>query len=453
MKNNNYRKKVTQERLKVKCLYLNHDGRGVVTYNKRQIPVSFLLEGEEALIDFTDRGKYVDTKIQSVIERSKHRTTPTCPYYYDCGGCQLQHMSYEHQVEYKENLVKKLLPEYKVSKMIKMDHPYAYRNKTIASFSMNNKNVVSGFYKMNSHEVVPIENCEVQIPEADKILKTIRYLCEKHKIQIFNEDTHNGFLRHVLIKTAYKTGEVLVTFVVSTKIFASKAKLLKGLLEAHPEIKSVTMNINPNKTSVVLGKDEIVLYGDGKIKDELCGYDFKISSQSFYQVNPVQTEKLYEEAMKLADIQKDEIVLDTYCGIGTIGIIASKYAKEVYGVEVNKEAVKDAISNAKMNKIKNIRFVQSDATYAMGEMVKEDFKIDVLFLDPPREGSTDAFIDATLKLKPKKIVYISCNPETLARDLKLFTKKHYKVTNVIPVDMFPHSTHVETIVQLRRVIR
>ena len=450
MKSKHYNKKAKQERLKVKCMHLNHDGRGIVTYNKRQIPVSFLLEGEEALIDFNDQGKYVDTKIQSIIKRSPYRTTPTCPYYYECGGCQLQHMSYEGQVDFKMSMVKKLMPEYKISPMIKMEDPYHFRNKTIASFAMNKKNVVSGFYKLNSHEVVAIEKCEVQVPQADNILKTIRHLCEKHKIQIFNEDTHNGFLRHVLIKTGYKTGEVLVTFVVSTKIFPSKAKLLKGLLEAHPEIKSVTMNINPNKTSVVLGKDEIILYGDGKIKDNLCGYDFKISSQSFYQVNPLQTEKLYETAMNLADIKGHEIVLDTYCGIGTIGIIASKNAKEVYGVEVNKEAVKDAISNAKINKIKNIRFVQSDATYAMGEMVKEDFKIDVLFLDPPREGSTQDFIDATIKLKPDRVIYISCNPETLARDLKLFTKKHYKVTNVVPVDMFPHSTHVETVVKLQR---
>jgi len=449
-KKHNKKRPVTRsERIKAKATSLNENGHGMIKYQGKSVPVPFLLAGEEALLDLEKVGKHYQSTIQSVIKRSPDRVSPTCPYYYSCGGCQLQHLDYKKQGKLKENQVKGLLPKKKVDPIILMKEPYYYRNKVIASVATQNKKLITGFYKPFSHEVVAIDHCEVQMPQADKILKTLRSLCSKHKIQAYNEDTQNGFLRHILLKMGHKTDEVLVTFVVASKVFPSKAKLLKDLKEAHPEIKSITMNINNRKTSVVLGKEEIILHGDGKIKDNLCGYDFKISSQSFYQINPVQTEKLYQTAMDLAQIKKDEVVLDTYSGIGTISIIATKHAKMVYGVELNKEAVKDANHNAKLNKINNIKFVQADATHAMVQMAKERFHIDVLFLDPPREGSTPEFINAALKLKPKKIVYISCNPYTLARDLKLF-EKAYKVERVVPVDMFPHTSHVECISRLVR---
>lgn len=434
---------------KGQCSHLDNEGRGVMTYKGESIPVSYVLPGEQAMISATKHGKYYETRIQSIMEKSNQRVQAPCPYFYECGGCQLQHMAYASQLAFKQSQVQKLMKAYgQCLPIIGMEDPWYYRNKITATFKNQGKTVLSGFYKAFSHDVVAIENCMIQEKVADPILATIRQLCKQYKIQIYNEDTKNGFLRHVMIRTGHKTGEVMVVFVVADKIFPSKNNLMKALLSAHPEINTVVMNINNRSTSVVLGQQEIILHGNGTIRDELCGMSFLISSQSFYQINPVQTEKLYNAALDFADIKKDEVVLDTYSGIGTIALLAAQHADEVYGVEINKSAVENAIKNAKLNHIKHVRFVEDDATNAMVQMAKERFKVDVLFMDPPRDGSTPQFLDAALKLRPKKIVYISCNPETQARDLKHLIKK-YKVEKIQPVDMFAHTGHVESVCLLK----
>ena len=283
------------------------------------------------------------------------------------------------------------------------------------------------------------------------MIQTIRKLAKSFKIKIFNEDSGYGLLRHVLIRTGRKTGEMLVVLVVASPVFPSKNNFVKALRKEHPEITSIVLNINDKKTSMILGERNIVLYGKGYIQDELCGYTFRISPHSFYQVNPVQTERLYKKAIRLADLKRKEKVLDAYCGIGTIGMIASKQVKEVIGVELNRDAVRDAIGNAKGNGVKNIRIKQADDGEIKVAMAKQSEKIDVVFMDPPRAGSDEAFLQSVIKLAPKKVVYISCNPETLARDLGYLTKKKYKVTKICPVDMFPFTDHCEVITCLQRV--
>ena len=328
-----------------------------------------------------------------------------CPYEKKCGGCKYQGIPYEKQLKEKEKKVRKLLKDYgKPEPILGMEDPYYYRNKVHATY--------------------------------------------KH---MSNEDSGYGLLRHVLIRTGRKTGEMLVVLVVASPVFPSKNNFVKALRKEHPEITSIVLNINDKKTSMILGERNIVLYGKGYIQDELCGYTFRISPHSFYQVNPVQTERLYKKAIRLADLKGKEKVLDAYCGIGTIGMIASKQVKEVIGVELNRDAVRDAIGNAKGNGVKNIRFYQADAGEFMVAMAEQGEKMDVVFMDPPRAGSDEAFLQSVIKLAPKKVVYISCNPETLARDLGYLTKKKYKVTKICPVDMFPFTDHCEVITCLQRV--
>ena len=349
--------------------------------------------------------------------------------------------------------LRKLLKDYgKPEPILGMEDPYYYRNKVHATYKhMRNGDIAVGRYEESSHRLVPIESCQIEDQKADEVIQTIRKLAKSFKIKIFNEDSGYGLLRHVLIRTGRKTGEMLVVLVVASPVFPSKNNFVKALRKEHPEITSIVLNINDKKTSMILGERNIVLYGKGYIQDELCGYTFRISPHSFYQVNPVQTERLYKKAIRLADLKRKEKVLDAYCGIGTIGMIASKQVKEVIGVELNRDAVRDAIGNAKGNGVKNIRFYQADAGEFMVAMAEQGEKMDVVFMDPPRAGSDEAFLQSVIKLAPKKVVYISCNPETLARDLGYLTKKKYKVTKICPVDMFPFTDHCEVITCLQRV--
>lgn len=376
-----------------------------------------------------------------------------CPYEKKCGGCKYQGIPYEKQLKEKEKKVRKLLKDFgKPEPIMGMDDPYYYRNKVHATYKhMRTGDIAVGRYEEGSHRLVPIDVCQIENQKADEVIQTIRKLAKSFKIKIYNEDSGYGLLRHVLIRTGRKTGEMLVVLVTASPVFPSKNNFVKALRKEHPEITSVVLNINDKKTSMILGERNIVLYGKGYIQDELCGYTFRISPHSFYQINPVQTERLYKKAIHLANLKGKERVLDAYCGIGTIGMIASKYAKEVIGVELNREAVKDAIGNAKGNGVKNIRFYQADAGEFMVAMAERGESMDVVFMDPPRAGSAEAFLQSVARLAPKKIVYISCNPETMARDLKYLTKKKYEVSKICPVDMFPFTEHVETCVLLSKL--
>lgn len=367
-----------------------------------------------------------------------------------CGGCQLLNVAYEKQLVQKQKNVEKLISKYgKVEKIIGMDNPYHYRNKVHAAFSRDrNGNIISGIYEEKSHRVVNLDSCYLENEIADEIIVTIKKLIKSFKLKVYDEDTGYGFLRHVLIRTAHITGQVLVVLVTGTNIFPSKNNFIKELKKYHPNITTIVQNINDKRTSMVLGEREIVLYGKGYIEDELCGRRFRISPKSFYQVNSVQTEVLYNKAIEFAELKGNEKVIDAYCGIGTISLIVSNYAKEVIGVELNRDAIRDAVINKKQNKAGNVRFINADAGKFMCEIASVKESCDVVLMDPPRSGSTEEFMDSVIKMHPNKIVYISCEPETLARDLKYFSKKGYKMEKAVPVDMFPMTTSTEVVCSL-----
>ena len=378
------------------------------------------------------------------------KKTEFCPVAKKCGGCQLQNMSYPEQLSYKQAKVIRLLGKFcRVGEIIGMENPYNYRNKVQAAFGMTRGGkIISGVYQSGSHRIVSIDECRLEDKKADEIIVTIRNMMKHYRMIPYNEDTGVGFLRHVLVKRGFTSGEIMVVLVTGTPMFPGKNAFVKELLKKHPEITTIIQNINRERTSLVLGNTEKVLYGKGTIEDTLCGCVFRISAKSFYQINPVQTEKLYSTAIDFAGLTGNERVIDAYCGIGTIGIIAAKKAKEVIAVEVNKDAVFDAKNNAKRNSTDNIKFYCDDAGKFMTKMAAEGESADVVLMDPPRAGSDEAFLSSVVTLNPKKVVYISCNPETQARDLKYLTQHGYKVRKIQPVDMFPHTGHIETVVLL-----
>lgn len=375
-----------------------------------------------------------------------------CPVYRKCGGCQLQNLTYREQLQWKQRQVGHLLGRFaKVKPIIGMHFPYYYRNKVQAAFGMNrNRETISGVYQSSSHRIVPVDCCMLEDPKADAIIVTIRSLLKQFKIKPYDEYRNLGLLRHVLVKRGFHSGEIMVVLVTATPILPDKNHFVAALLKKHPEITTVLQNVNPYHTSLVLGENEKVLYGSGSIHDSLCGCEFRISAKSFYQVNPLQTEVLYQKAMDFAGLTGTEMVLDAYCGIGTIGMVASKQAAHVIGVELNREAVRDAIANAKRNKRDNIYFYCADAGEFMQEMAREKETADVVFMDPPRAGSDERFLSSLVMLGPKRVVYISCNPQSQQRDLLYLTQNGYRVSEIQPVDMFPHTNHIETVVQLTK---
>lgn len=381
-----------------------------------------------------------------------------CSVYKKCGVCQYINLPYEEQLKKKQKEMEKLLKKFgKVQPIIGMKNPYYYRNKVHAVFGFDKKlGVISGTYQPGTHRIVNIPECLIEDQKSQEIIRTIRGLLKSFKIKIYDEDTGYGLLRHVLIRRGFTSGQIMVVLVLRSPIFPSKNNFVKALRKEHPEISTVVVNVNDKHTSMVLGTRDIVLYGKGYIEDTLCGCKFRISPQSFYQVNPVQTEVLYSKAIEFAGLTGKENVIDAYCGIGTIGLIAAKKAKEVIGIELNPQAVKDARLNAKCNEIKNARFYEGDAgdfMIKMSEGTKSapKQKVDVVFMDPPRSGSTEAFLSSAVTLSPQKIVYISCGPDTLARDLEYLTRHGYKVNQIQPVDMFGFTVHVETVVLLSKV--
>lgn len=441
-----------EEIIEAVCIGMDDEGKGLIKLDDRIINVSNLLKDEIAEISIKRKGKFIDTDVVRIIEKSTDRRKPKCQYYEQCGGCHLQHMSLEGQNKHKELIVKKTLRDFgKVSDIISMENPYDYRNKIHTTFaSFKGGKIISGFYQEKSHRVVKIDRCIIQDPKADEIILTLRDLAKSFKYPIYDEDRDTGFLRHALIRTGKVSGEIMLVLVVTDRRFPSKNNFVKAILEKHPEITTIVMNINNMNSSMVLGDREETIYGKGYIEDELCGFKFNISPKSFYQVNPVQTEKLYMAALEMAKLTGNETVIDAYSGIGTISLIASQKAKEVIGVELNKDAFKNSIKNSQINKVKNAKFYNADAGEFMVEVAEEGMKIDTVFLDPPRSGSDEKFLSSLVKLSPKKVVYISCNPKTQGRDLKHLVSNGYKVKKIQPVDMFPWTYHVENIVLLEK---
>ncbi|MBR6684173.1 MAG: 23S rRNA (uracil(1939)-C(5))-methyltransferase RlmD [Firmicutes bacterium] len=379
-------------------------------------------------------------------------TTPNCPLSKRCGSCQYMGLPYDKQIALKQEKVQKLFPNYKeIRPVIGMEDPVHYRCKVQAAFGWQKGKVVSGTYEAASHRLVPVEDCLLEDQQADAILATIRKLMTSFKLQPYNEDRRSGVLRHVLIRKGFFTGQILVVLVTGSYQFPGKNNFVAALCKAHPEITTVIHSINGAKTSMVLGEQQKTVKGPGFINDRLLGCTFRISAGSFYQVNPIQTEKLYSQALQMAGLTGTESVLDAYCGTGTIGILAAKAAKNVIGVELNRQAVQDAIINAKINQVQNIRFVCDDAGKFLQKAAAKNEVPEVVIMDPPRAGSDEAFLSALVYASPKKVVYISCNPETQARDVQYLTKHGYKIMNMQPVDLFPHTDHVENIALIQKV--
>ncbi len=375
-----------------------------------------------------------------------------CPYQKKCGGCQYIGMPYQEQLKKKQKEITHLLKRFgKISPILGMETPWHYRNKVHGVVAGDRHgNCFTGIYENRSHRVIRVDSCLIENEKADAIMNTVTRLMKSFKMRPYNEDTGYGFLRHILVRTGHHTGQIMVVLVTASPVFPSKNNFVKALRKEHPEITTIVANVNNRNTSMVLGDKQQVLYGKGYIEDILCGKIFRISPKSFYQVNPVQTEILYNKAMEFAGLTGKETVIDAYSGIGTIGMTASDRAKQVLSVEVNADAVRDAIFNAKRNQIKNIRFYKEDAGEFMVKMAANRQKADLVFMDPPRAGSDKKFLTSLLKLKPGKIVYISCNPETLARDLQYLTGNGYHVRKIQPVDMFPATAHTEACVLLAR---
>ena len=374
----------------------------------------------------------------------------------NCGGCPLLGLDYAEQLKQKEEKVRALVGKYGPVHPIRgMEQPYHYRNKVISTFATGwGGKLTSGIYAANSHKVLPVESCLLQDEVLDKTMQAVRAAANACRYQSYDEDKGTGLLRHCLLRRGVATGQVMVVLVTAQPVLPGAKNFVKALLTEAAQrgvtVTTVVQNVNSRKTSVVLGEAEKVLYGKGFILDTLCGKTYAISPRSFYQVNPAQTAVLYGLAVEAAKLTGKEVVLDAYCGIGTIGLTAADHAKQVVGVELNRDAVQDAIGNARHNGVKNARFFAADATRWIREAAAAGEKADVIFMDPPREGSTPEFLASVARMAPKRVVYVSCNPVTLARDLVTLTKLGYKAEGFTPVDMFPHTEHVETVVLLSK---
>ena len=391
-----------------------------------------------------------DTGRGAPADRPRQDRAFRCPVAARCGGCQLSHMSYTEQLALKQKRVEELLHGLcPVAPILGMSQPLHYRNKVHAVLAVDKRGLpVSGVYAMGTHRVVPVQHCLIEDERADRIIQTIVSMLPRYKLRVYNEYTHRGFLRHVVIRTGHVTGQIMVVLVATSLSFPGGRDFVRELVERHPEITTVVLNENSRQTSVVLGTRETVLYGDGFMEDSLCGKVFRISPQSFYQVNARQCEVLYRTAIDMAGLTGKETLLDAYCGTGTIGLCAADHIERLIGVELNADAVRDARENARRNGVENATFLCEDAGHFMVRMAREGFRADVVLMDPPRAGSDEPFLRSLLTLAPERIVYVSCNPETLARDLRVLVRGGYRAEKAVPVDMFPFTEHVETVVLL-----
>ena len=371
-----------------------------------------------------------------------------CPLSDYCGGCQYQGIDYDRQLQMKQEYVDKLLSSFhEVDTIIGMSDPYNYRNKVQFSFGFDDEHhVLSGYYLPDSHRLFAVDKCQLADEGINRIYASIRKIIRSLKTPVYDERSHRGSLKHVLIRMS-SLNEYMVVLVTADTYLPDSVRLSEQIIRFNPEVKTVVQNINPGNSSLVLGKKNKILYGDGYITDELSDLKFRISPTSFYQVNKRQTQVLYDTALNAADLNKKDVVIDAYCGTGTIGLFAADRVKKVIGIELNEEAVRDADINKKINGIENVEFICGDAGQYMNQLAKTKRKIDCVIMDPPRTGSDQRFISSMIRLKPEKIIYISCNPVTLKRDLRYLTV-HYQISQIIPVDMFPFTRHVETVVSL-----
>jgi len=431
---------------------MTHEGQGVGRIENFTVFVDGPITGEEVEIKIIKVNKsYAVGKIIKILKASPDRIEPVCKVYNRCGGCSLQHMSYDAALKFKTNLVTENirriggLKDVAVHDTIGMDNPFNYRNKAQYPVGLQKGELAVGFYARRSHDIVNSPVCLIQCSDSDKAKLIVKKFLEENKISIYDETTGKGLVRHVMTRMGFNTGELMVVIVINGTSLPKRDILVKMLTEEMPQIKSIVLNINTENTNVILGPRNIVIYGDECITDYIGKFKFKISPLSFFQVNPVQTEVLYNKALEYAGLTGEETVFDLYCGIGTISLFLSEKAKKVYGVEVVEDAIRDAQENAKINGVDNVEFIVGEAERIIPEMYGKGIRADVVVVDPPRKGCDQVLLDTLVDMAPKRIVYVSCNPATLARDLAFLSERGFGVLEVQPVDMFPWSSHVETI--------
>lgn len=438
---------------------LTHEGSGVGKINGYPLFVPYGLPGESAIVKVIKVKKnFGFGKLVEITKENSERVRPPCNVYYKCGGCQLQHMSYDMQLEMKQKQVQNALRkiarigDVPVHPTIGMEDPWRYRNKVQIPVGSKNGELITGFYRKRSHDIIEdMERCIITEEVNDRMVEAVREIANRLGIPAYNEEEHSGILRHIMVRSGQVTKETMIVLITRTEKIPHINTLIKEVTETNPHIKSIVQSINSDRTNVILGKKTKVLWGEEHIYDEIGGIRFAISGKSFYQVNPTQTKKLYEKALEYADLTGNETVVDAYCGIGTISLFLAKKAKKVYGVEVVPEAIEDAKENAKLNHIENAEFFVGQAEKVMPWWQAQGLKPDVIVVDPPRKGCDEALLKAILEMKPTRIVYVSCNPSTLARDLRILEDGGYGTKQVQPVDMFPQTTHVECVALMSRV--
>ncbi|WP_313346947.1 23S rRNA (uracil(1939)-C(5))-methyltransferase RlmD [Sedimentibacter sp.] len=442
----------------VEIIDLNHTGQGVAKIDNFVVFVSVAITGDVVEIEITETKKnYAVGQIINIVKPSEFRIKSPCEHYEQCGGCQLMHMDYNKQLKYKKNRVINELnradvkfEESVVEDTIGMKDPYRYRNKTAFSVTEKNNEILIGPYEQGTYNTVDISSCMLQSKEADDVVKAFKNLMIKYDIKAYDKNTRQGVVRNIVIRNN-RRNELMLIIVTTAEKFQNKDDLVAEITSLVPSIKTVVQNINDKYTNLILGRKNITIYGEGTITDTIDDLIFTISPETFFQINPVQTEKLYQKAIQYADIGKDDICFDIYCGIGTISLMAAKKAKKVYGVEIVEQSIINARENAKKNNINNIEFFAGKAEIIVPKLYKQNIKADIVIVDPPRKGCEKEVIDTIINMSPKKVVYVSCNPSTLARDIKLLENSGYKLKKTQPVDQFPWTVHVETVILLRRL--
>lgn len=444
------------DRLLVHVEDLTHDGAGVAKIDGYPLFIHGALPGEDVHVHVLKTLKsYGFAKLLQIENASPFRVEAPCPVFDTCGGCQVQHLSYEGQMTFKRKLVRDAitrigkLPDVPVHPVKGMEDPWRYRNKSQIPFGMEEGRVVAGFYAPRSHKIADTDICIIQTPEADSIMTGIKQKLTEMGIEPYEEETHRGQLRHVVVRKARATGEVMVVLVTKKKKFPQAERAVELIRELVPATVSIVQNINTEKTNVIFGDETITLWGNDIIEDRIGDVRFEISARSFYQINPEQTEVLYGQALQYADLTGNETVIDAYCGIGTISLFLAQKAKFVMGVEIVPPAIEDAKRNAELNGFSNTLFEAGPAEQVIPRWYKEGKRADVLVVDPPRKGCDEQLLQTILKQRPERVVYVSCNPATLARDLRILEDGGYRTQEVQPVDMFPQSTHCEAVAWLK----
>lgn len=437
----------------VEIIDVNHMGKGVAKIDNFVVFVDGVITGDIAEIKIIETKKnFAVGKLLKIIKDSEQRIIPHCSHFEQCGGCQLMHMNYEVQLKYKKDRVINELNRAGVdienivlNDTLGMSDPFRYRNKTAFSVTKKNNDIYIGPYEQGTYNTVDIEGCLIQSEEADKAISLFKDLMVKYKIDAYDKKSSRGTVRNIVIRNNRKN-ELMFIIVTTVEEFKNKDSLVKELAANNSNIKTIIQNINNKNTNLVMGRKNITLYGEGTITDTIDDLSFTISPETFFQINPVQTEKLYQTAIEYADINDDEVCFDIYCGIGTISLMSAKHAKKVYGVEIVEQSIINARENALNNEISNAEFYAGKAEELVPRLSKQNIKADVVIVDPPRKGCEKEVIDTIISMASQKVVYVSCNPSTLARDIKFLEEGGYRLRKVQPVDMFPWSVHVETVI-------